>query len=421
MVFTARGGSWGKTGKCNSIAEEKDGFGASGGGGIAEKKDALISKPTNQLDSGTALQVFLDHIPISSIPGLQNSLSVLELKTGDSVRDAIHFLYEKNVLGAPIADVLESSDDSNAISRRFSDQYVGFIDFASMVLWSLEESEKAEGDGNYNIGNNGIFSMLDQNPHIGQTKIGVLAKSFLWDPFFPITLDDSLMHVLLLLSTHRLQILPVMEQPNSKVIGFVTQNAVIQLLLQSSGLEWFDNLADKALSEFRYSNSLSFRFAILNRENKRLIGSLRSSDIHLLLDNDDLFHGRKTRTIEEFIHLDARKSHADASIEGDLGALVSAGILRLRNSVLPRMDWPVTNRKTDTLKQAMKNLAETRSNFSFLVDELQHLTGVLTVRDMITQFAPPCVDSRFTGGGFFESALEQSGCQVKNGTLVCDH
>ncbi|XP_059591853.1 uncharacterized protein LOC100248741 [Vitis vinifera] len=158
MVFTARGGSWGN-----------------GGGGIAEKKDALISKPTNQLDSGTALQVFLDHIPISSIPGLQNSLSVLELKTGDSVRDAIHFLYEKNVLGAPIADVLESSDDSNAISRRFSDQYVGFIDFASMVLWSLEESEKAEGDGNYNIGNNGIFSMLDQNPHIGQTKVFFLS------------------------------------------------------------------------------------------------------------------------------------------------------------------------------------------------------------------------------------------------------
>lgn len=54
------------------------------------------------------------------------------------MRDAIHFLYEKNVFGAPITDVLESSDDSNAISRRFSDQYVGFIDFASMVLWSLE-------------------------------------------------------------------------------------------------------------------------------------------------------------------------------------------------------------------------------------------------------------------------------------------
>lgn len=33
-----------------------------------------------------------------------------------------------------------------------------------------QESEKAEGDGNYNIGNNAIFSMLYQNPHIGQTR-----------------------------------------------------------------------------------------------------------------------------------------------------------------------------------------------------------------------------------------------------------
>lgn len=38
-----------------------------------------------------------------------------------------------------------------------------------------QESEKAEGDGNYNIGNNAIFSMLDQNPHIGQTKVFFLS------------------------------------------------------------------------------------------------------------------------------------------------------------------------------------------------------------------------------------------------------
>lgn len=37
----------------------------------------------------------------------------------------------------------------------------------------------------------------------------------------------------------------------------------------------------------------TYPIAVLNRENKRLIGSLRSSDIHLLLDNDDLFHSRK--------------------------------------------------------------------------------------------------------------------------------
>lgn len=128
----------------------------------------------------------------------------------------------------------------------------------------------------------------------------------------------------------------------------------------------------------------------------------------------------RSRTIEEFIHLDTRKTESDVAVGGDLEAPVSAGIIRLRNSFLPRMDSPVVNRRTDTLKQAMENLVETRSDVSFLVDELQHLTGILTVRDIITQFGPPCVDSRFTGGGFFESALEQSGCQVKNGALVCD-
>lgn len=32
------------------------------------------------------------------------------------------------------------------------------------------------------------------------------------------------------------------------------KNAVIQLLLRSDGLEWFDGIADKPLSEFRFEN-----------------------------------------------------------------------------------------------------------------------------------------------------------------------
>lgn len=85
------------------------------------------------------------------------------------------------------------------------------------------------------------------------------------------------------------------------------------------------------------------------------------------------------------------------------------------------MDQPVTNKKTDTLKAAMKNLAETKSSCSFLVDDLLQATGLLTVRDMIIQFAPPCVDSGIHGCGFFESTLEQTGCKMKNGTMICDH
>ncbi|PON85998.1 CBS domain containing protein [Trema orientale] len=95
--------------------------------------------------------------------------------------------------------------------------------------------------------------------------------------------------------------------------------------------------------------------------------------------------------------------------------------LRLRGNLVPGMNSPVTNKRTDTLKQVMENMGQTRSNFSFLVDDSQKAIGVITFRDIMVQFAPPCIDSSIHGGGFFESALEQTGCHVKDGTIVCNH
>lgn len=63
-------------------------------------------------------------------------------------------------------------------------------------------------------------------------QIGELAKSFLWDSFFPVRLDDTLFHVMLLLSKHPLQVVPVIENPDSKVIGFVTQVPWLQVINQ---------------------------------------------------------------------------------------------------------------------------------------------------------------------------------------------
>jgi len=82
------------------------------------------------------------------------------------------------------------------------------------------------------------------------------------------------------------------------------------------------------------------------------------------------------------------------------------------------MDSPVTNRANDTLKQAMAHMTQTNSCLSFLINDNEQVTGVITVRDVILQFAPPCVNSSIGGGGFFEMALEQSGCRVNNGTII---
>ncbi|MCH97293.1 SNF1-related protein kinase regulatory subunit gamma-1-like, partial [Trifolium medium] len=74
------------------------------------------------------------------------------------------------------------------------------------------------------------------------------------------------------------------------------------------------------------------------------------------------------------------------------------------------MDSPVTNKKNNTLKQVIEHMTETNSSFSFLMNDNDQVTGLITVRDIILQFAPPCVNSSIGGGGFFELALEQSGC-----------
>lgn len=79
----------------------------------------------------------------------------------------------------------------------------------------------------------------------------------------------------------------------------------------------------------------------------------------------------------------------------------------------------VTNKRTDTLKQAMENMAGTETGFSFLVDKSKRAIGVIGLRGVIARFAPPCIDSKIHGDGFFEAALEQTGCLVEEGTVVC--
>ncbi|KAB2091708.1 hypothetical protein ES319_A03G210800v1 [Gossypium barbadense] len=359
------------------------------------KADHVGNNPETDSDSATALQLFLDRIPINnSIPGIKNS-PVVELKTGDTVKDAIEFLYSKNAFGAPIVDVL----DPEIPLTRFPYRYIGFLDFATLVLWSLQNASKETGKGNF-------VSLLEKNPETGHTKVGELAKSFLWNPFFPVRLDDTLFHVLLLISKHRIRVVPVIEQSNLKVTGFVTQNAVIQLLLQSDGLTWFDSIAEKPLSEFRFENeSVSFVYgdesiadalhvlfksqtgavAVIDRQTRMLIGSVRNGDVYLLLENEKIFRDRKVVTVEEFIRIETSNQDPDPTIERDMGALLSAGVLQLRNKYRPRMDSPVTNKKTDTLKEAMKNVARTKSDFCFQVDDSQHLLGILTLRDIILQ------------------------------------
>nr|XP_043626480.1 SNF1-related protein kinase regulatory subunit gamma-1-like [Erigeron canadensis] len=415
------------------------------GGGVNIHGDPTTTSPaaTTIIDSASALQLFLDHIPISSIPGIHNSPStVAVVRTQDSVKSGIRRLYENNASGALIVDNTEP-DPTKMLTTSFSHPYVGFISFSNMVLWSLQEYKKHQSGIKKDhalkkIKPDGFFSMLDRIPVSSEAKIGELAASFLWNPVFPVKPDQTIFHVLLLLSKHRLSVVPVTEHSSSKVVGYVTEDSINHILLQSSGLEWFDSIADKPLSDFRfeYNNQIVSVYndqsiaeavhmlwtnkvcaiAVEQRHTQKLIGCLRYSDVHRLLDDDSIFSVKEDTSIEQFIHRHTDLDRHDANHE--LGALISAGTLALHNKFEPRMDSPVTNTETDTLKQVMTNLSEKKSNFSFLVDGCGKVEGMITIRDILMEFAPPSMDSRIDGGGFFDTALKESGCIIRDGTMV---
>ncbi|XP_074310466.1 SNF1-related protein kinase regulatory subunit gamma-1-like isoform X2 [Silene latifolia] len=393
------------------------------------------------VDSASALQAYLNSIPISAFPNIRNT-PVLEVQAVDLLRDAMLKLYQKNVSVALIRDPSAvNSDTSVTATAKFSDRYIGVISFTSMVLWCIQHLQT--NNSGYNKTDvkkqsfDGFFSRLDQDPQVKQTKVAELAKLFLWDSFFPVHLEnDTLFHVLLLLSKHRLKVVPVIERFNSRVISFITQNDIIKLLLKSQGLQWFDDIANSRLSEFHFeredaayqvyedqtvSEALSVlsekrvvAVAVVRRNNKELVGSVRDTDISLLLDNDDLLTATKKITLEEFIKMNNENDDNSTDSETDKP-------LRINISSIPRMDSPIVHRETDILQNVMTKMAETNTESSFLVDGSCRVVGMITLRDIIVEFAPPCVDSRIDGGGFFESALQQTGCHVNNGTIVCDH
>lgn len=125
----------------------------------------------------------------------------------------------------------------------------------------------------------------------------------------------------------------------------------------------------------------------------------------------------------EFIDADAMRSSESPSpekpMEAELGALFSAGTLHLKSAGLPKMNFGVTNQRTDTLKQAMEKLVQYRSDRSFMV-EGEKVVGVVTLRDIIMQFSPPA-DTNIGRGGFFRSALHETGCHYNKGNSVVNN
>lgn len=55
--------------------------------------------------------------------------------------------------------------------------------------------------------------------------------------------------MLLLLSKHSIRSLPVVDFGEGKLVNIITQSAVVHMLAECVGLDWFDSWGNKSLAE----------------------------------------------------------------------------------------------------------------------------------------------------------------------------
>ncbi len=64
--------------------------------------------------------------------------AVLEISGDASISEAVHLLAEFNIFSAPVRNPSASGTDSS-----WSMQYIGIVDYSSIILWVLEQAELA--------------------------------------------------------------------------------------------------------------------------------------------------------------------------------------------------------------------------------------------------------------------------------------
>jgi CBS domain-containing protein len=239
-------------------------------------------------------------VPVSSFPKLPCG-KVLEISGDASISDAVHLLAENSIFSAPVKDPRATSNDP------WSVQYIGIVDYASIILWVLEQAElaaaaivtgsaTAAGMGAGALGALGalvlgltgpfaiagvatvavgaaiaggavvergvkdassavdslgedFYKLILENEPFKSTKVEEITRSYRWAPFLPVQHDDSMLTVLLLLTKFRLRSIPIVDIDHGIVQNMISQSSVVRGFSQCKGRDWFDSLAGKSIQQ----------------------------------------------------------------------------------------------------------------------------------------------------------------------------
>lgn len=334
--------------------------------------------------------------------------AVLDVRSDASLEDAIRLLSTHGILSAPVRDVAAPEDAS------WIDRYLGVVDFPGIVLWVLDHHSvqvlKTPGRRSHEGGfpppaaveaadapagaENGaeqdLFSLLQSSAELRSTKVSDISGSFRWAPFLPLTRDDTLLTLLLMVSAYRARAVPIVEVGQGPLANIVTQTSVTHLLSALMGGPSFqgswasrpisdlglpcvtrDQLIkveekDPVLEPFRLMHRKGIGgVPVVRQGTQQVVGSIGVRDIQLLLLHPRLLHQHRTLMVSEFMEL-ARKS-----VQASEATSVQKAALTVSETV--------------SLGDLLKHMEQAHSPRAYVTDSQGDLLGVVTLRDVISR------------------------------------
>ncbi|XP_024194732.1 SNF1-related protein kinase regulatory subunit gamma-1-like [Rosa chinensis] len=232
-----------------------------------------------------------------------------------------------------------------------------------------------------------LDKVILQDEPCKSTTVKSIVKSFGETPFLPVAEDSSMLTILLLLSKYRMRNVPVIENGQPGLKNYITQSAVIRGLEGCKGMEWFDCIAEKPISDlglpFMSSDEVisiqsddlileAYKkmkekkmggLPVVEGQTKKLVGNVSVSDIRYMFLKHDLLSNFRKLTAMEF--------------------LTTISTSKEPGKPIP----PITCNIESTLGNVIEILASKSVHRIYAVSaEEGEVLGVITLRDVISCF-----------------------------------
>ncbi|CAN6713614.1 unnamed protein product [Malus baccata var. baccata] len=380
-----------------------------------------------QLSPNEKLNACFEGVPVSAFPPAPEN-QVIEIKSDTSLAEAVKILSQHKILSAPVVDV-DAPEDASWIDR-----YIGIVEFAGIVVWILHQSEPpsprtptspssatalaAAANGPKGLDLEGLdfgsefaaatsgsfFEALTSSEFYKNTQVRDISGSFRWAPFLALQSSNSFLAMLLLLSKYKMKSVPVVDLGDGKIDNIITQSAVIHMLAECAGLQWFESWGTKKLSELGLPMMTASRIVkvyedepvlqafklmrkkrvggvpVIENGGSKAVGNISLRDVQFLLTAPEIYHDYRSITAKNFLTAVESKHH----------------------EVYPTLSTMVTCKRDDTVKDLILILDSKKIHRVYVVDDDGNLEGVITLRDIISRLVH---EPHGYFGDFFDGVL----------------